>query len=123
MEQSLPQLHQSCPPTTNNLSHIRVRTTRPQPRGNIAVLSVVWLALTIMGCTAIVRATRTAVLRAETQFAADAIALAYADHGATRAELFARTVGVTIASVSRNGEGIITIEVQGNRFRAKSEAG
>jgi hypothetical protein len=117
MEQSLPQLHLSCRPTTNRNSQ------RIYLRGNIAVLSVVWFALTAFGCMAIARATNTTVLRANTQFAADAVALAYADHGHTQAEFLARTLGVTISSVVRNTEGNISIEVQGRRFRALSEAG
>lgn len=123
MEQSLPQLHPFCPPTTNRFSRTFAHHVHDFGRGNIAVLSVIWVALTVLGCTAIARATQTTVLRADTQFAADAVALAYADHGATRADFLARTLGVTIASVIRNTEGNIIIEVVGRGFRAQSEAG
>lgn len=124
MEQSLPQLHQSCRPTTNkNFQRTCVRTNNCTQRGNIAVFSVVWFALTALGCVAIARTTQTTVLRADAQFIADAVALAYADHGATRAEFLARTLGVTISSSTRDAQGLVTLEVRGRGFRATATAG
>ena len=72
---------------------------------------------------AIVRATNTTVLRGHGQFAADAVALAYADHGAEKAQLLALAIGVTITSASTDARGNVTVDVQGNRFWATSTAG
>ncbi len=114
MELSLPLLRQSCPPTTNNsLSR----------RGNITVLSLIWFALTVMGCVAIVRATHATLLRGHAQGVADAIALAHVDHGAPSAQQLALTLGVSISSVSIQREGFTTVVVKGPNFTATSSAG
>lgn len=72
---------------------------------------------------AIVRATHTTVLRGNGQFVADAVALAYADHGAAKAQRLAGALGVTIASASIDAQGIVTIEIRSDRFWATSTAG
>lgn len=114
MELLLHLLRPSCPPTTNNPLSVR---------GNITVLSLMWFALTMLGCVAIVRATQITLLRGHAQGVADAVALAYADHGATSAEQLAHTLGVSISLVSENTEGFITVRVQGDSFTATSSAG
>jgi hypothetical protein len=82
-----------------------------------------WFALTVVGCVAIVRATHTTLLRGHAQGVADAIALAYADHGATSAEQLAEALGVSISSVSIQREGFTTVVVKGPNFTATSSAG
>jgi len=82
-----------------------------------------WFALTAVGCMAIARATHTTLLRGHAQFIADAIALAHVNHGASSAQQLARTLGVSIASVSLHGEGFTTVVVQGPNFTATSSAG
>jgi hypothetical protein len=121
MELSLPLLRPSCPPTRNN-SHATGRCSSHQ-RGNITVLSLIWFALTVVGCVAIVRATHTTLLRGHAQGVADAIALAYADHGATSAEQLAEALGVSISSASKNPGGFITVVVRADNFSATSSAG
>lgn len=114
MELSLPLLRPFCLPTTNNPR---------RARGNITVLSLMWFALTVLGCVAIVRATHITLVRGHAQGVADAIALAYADRGATTAEQLARTLGVSISSVSKDSRGFITVVVRADNFSATSSAG
>jgi hypothetical protein len=116
MELSLPLLRLSCPPTRNNSLAVG-------NRGNITVLSLIWCALTVLGCIGIVRATATTLLRAHGQGVADAVALAYVDHGATSAEQLAEVLGVSISSVSKNPGGFITVVVRADNFTATSSAG
>lgn len=114
MEPLLPLLRPSCLPTTNNPLGTR---------GNITVLSLIWFALTVLGCVAIVRATHTTLLRGHAQGVADAIALAYADHGATSAEQLALVLGVSITSATTDPNGFITVVVHADHFTATSSAG
>lgn len=114
MEPSLPLLRLSCPPTRNNS-----RSTR----GNITVLSLIWFALTVLGCVAIVRTTHITLLRGHAQGVADSVALAYADRGAHSAEQLAHTLGVSIISVSKDSKGFITVVVRADNFTATASAG
>ncbi|MEY3806508.1 MAG: hypothetical protein RIR69_1320 [Actinomycetota bacterium] len=123
MEQSLRRSHQFFPLTTNKFSS---RHHSPQQhhasRGNVAVLSVVWCALTVFGCVALVRATHITVVKGNGQFMADAIALTYADRGATSANTLARALGVSIEKIDTSGNGVVTVEVRGQGFYAISSA-
>lgn len=123
MEQLLPRLRQFFPPTKNKFSPTHHTLCRCQrARGNVAVLSVMWCALTVVGGAAIARATHITVVAGNGQFIADAVALAYVDRGATRAEFLARTLGVSIEKIETSSNGIVTIEVHGQGFSATSSA-
>lgn len=121
MELSLPLLRLSCPPTRNN--SLAVARCVSHTRGNITVLSLIWFAFTVLGCVAIVSATHTTLLRGHGQGVADAIALAYADHGVTKAEQLAQVLHVSITSVSKSPGGFITVVVRADNFTATSSAG
>lgn len=120
MEQSLPQSRQFFPPTKNKFRFVNHRS--PQ-RGNISIFAVVWCALCALGCVGVVRATQTTLLRGHAQYVADAVALAYADRGASSAQQVAEILGVSIVSVSTDAQQILTLTVRGDGFEAMSSAG
>ena len=109
MEPLLPQLHQSSP------------QTKSKSRASISLLSIIWLAITAAGITAISRATVVVHQRALLQTNADAIALASANHGDDTARRFADAVSVHVVSMTRH-DNTVTVLVMANHYQASATA-
>ena len=93
-EHTLPRWHQFFQLTkTKNRAH---------ERGNISILSLWWVCITLAGCVSIVAATSVVQQRAMLQWNADAIALAYVTRGSADAYLLARAMGVTLTRVEKS---------------------
>jgi hypothetical protein len=112
-ELSLPQLHQFSLPTTKN--NFR------RDRGNISILSIVWLGFTALAITVIVHATSAVQQRARVQFSADAIALAYASRNEVAAQLVASHHNVNIVS-AKWLDNTITVIVASSAETATAQA-
>ena len=95
--------------------------TKSKSRGSISLLSIVWCVITIVGMTAITRATVVVHQRATVQTIADSVALAAADHGDDVARTFARTMNVEVLAITRNGHAV-TVRITANNRTAIASA-
>ena len=95
--------------------------TKSKSRGSIALLSVVWLAVTVISVGSLTRVTATIHRHAEVQTHADSIALAAADHGDDKALRFARSLHVTVVSIRRTNN-TVTIHVAQRELHAIATA-
>lgn len=109
MEPSLPQSHQFS------------LQTKSKSRGSVALLSVIWLATTGAGMSAIARATVVVHQRAEVQTDADVIALAAADYGNNTARQLASSLHVEVMSLTRTSN-TVTVVVKAHRRIATATA-
>ena len=110
MEPLLPRLRQFSP-----------QTKTKSARANIALLTLIWFAITAGGASAIVRATTHINSRARLQTHADSIALVAADRGDAAAREFAAHLTVVIVELQRNGS-VVTITVADSGLVAESSA-
>ena len=96
--------------------------TRTDPdRANIALLTLVWLAVTSFGVLAIARAASVVYDRAQAQTLADAVALVAADRDPQRAREFAGHVNATVVSMTVH-ERVVTVTVSVGGTRASASA-
>lgn len=103
------------------LRQFSLQTKTKSARANIALLTLVWLAITAGGVSAIVRATAHINTRAQLQTQADSIALVAADRGDAIAREFAAQLMVVIVSLQHNGS-VVTVRVSDAGFIAESSA-
>ena len=96
----MPQLRQSSQPTKSN-----------SQRANVALLTLVWLAVTGGGLWSVATATAHVVARAQLQTAADSVALVAASRGDAMARTFATRLSVQLVSLQHN-ELVVTVVVK-----------
>ena len=96
----MPQLRQSSLPTKNK-----------SQRASIALLSLVWLAVTAGGTWSIATATAHVAARAQLQTNADSVALVAASRGDAIARTFASRLSVQLVSL-QHGETVVTVVVR-----------
>jgi len=106
----LPQLHQSSLPTKNK-----------SQRANIALLTLVWLAVTAGGTWSVAIATAHVSARAQLQTNADSIALVAASRGDAIARAFASRLSVQLVSL-QHGESVVTVVVRKANLVATASA-
>lgn len=90
-------------------------------RGSISVLSVLWLAFTLLGVTAITHATAVVQQRAFVQEAADSIALAAVINGRSSAHQLEQMLRVNVIRLELINNDV-TVEVSAFGFTATSSA-
>ena len=121
MEQLLHLWRQFSQPTKNKFQNTYVRTRSPhQQRGSVSIFAVVWIAITVVCCSLIVRATWVVQQRAYLQEAADTIALAALKTPNALSSL-AERFHVSILSVERSGNDV-SVEVGSSFGSAVSTA-
>jgi hypothetical protein len=86
--------------------------TKSESRGSIALLSVVWLAIAVIGVGSLTRVTVELHERAVAQTNADSIALVAADYGDATAMRFALTLHTSVSSVDRDSNTVTVHVVQ-----------
>ena len=96
----MPQLRQSSLPTKSK-----------SQRASIALLSLVWLAITAGGTWSIATATAHVAARAQLQTNADSVALVAASRGDAIARTFASRLSVQLVSL-QHGETVVTVVVR-----------
>ena len=96
----MPQLRQSSLPTKSK-----------SQRASIALLSLVWLAVTAGGTWSIATATAHVAARAQLQTSADSVALVAASRGDAIARAFASRLSVQLVSL-QHGESVVTVVVR-----------
>lgn len=97
------------------------RPHKHQHRGSISILSVLWIAFTLLGVTAISLATQVVQQRAFVQEAADSIALAAVINGPSTAHTLEQLLQVTVTRLAlSNSEA--TVEVSAHGYTAISSA-
>lgn len=106
----MPQLRQSSLPTKNK-----------SQRANIALLTLVWLAVTAGGAWTIATATAHVSARAQLQTNADSIALVAASRGDAIARTFASRLSVQLVSL-QHGESVVTVVVRKANLVATASA-
>jgi hypothetical protein len=108
--------HQFFLPTRTN--------TSAHQRGNISILSLWWISITMAGCIALVSATSVVHNRAALQSSADAIALALVSRGEPDAQLLARTLSVTITRIDvvATDPSQVTVHIKSQKGSASAEA-
>ena len=111
----MPRVHQFSLLTKTNNSD---SSCGHRDRGNISVLSVVWLGFTALGVGVLVHATSVVQQRQYLQSSADAVALAFVQRGAADAERLAKHLQVSLLQHSQSGR-IITVTI-GNRHGTSS---
>lgn len=106
----MPQLRQSSLPTKNK-----------SQRASIALLSLVWLAITAGGTWSIATATAHVAARAQLQTNADSVALVAASRGDAIARTFASRLSVQLVSL-QHGESVVTVVVRKADLAAAASA-
>jgi hypothetical protein len=96
----LPQLRQSSPPTKNK-----------SQRANVALLTLLWLAVTAAGTWSISAATAHVSAREQLQTNADSVALVAASRGDAIARTFASRLSVQLISL-QHVESVVTVVVR-----------
>lgn len=112
-ELSLPRLHQ--------FSLLTKKSKHSRDRGNISILSIVWLCFTALGVTAIVHATSVVQHRAHIQASADAVALVLATRDEIAAQLMASHQHVHIDSIEWH-DNVVTVRVSSSAETATAQA-
>ena len=108
----MPQLPPFFPQTTPTNNH---------SRGSVAILSIWWWAITIVGVVSILGCTSRYLDIASARHNADAIALATASRGSADAQVLAKAVGVMIQSIEE-ANGIITVTIRAGSLTISSSA-
>ncbi len=90
-------------------------------RGSISVLSLVWIAFTLLGVVTISHATEVLQLRARAQESADSISLAAAVEGEAAAHRLEHLLDATITHLSFNN-GVATVDIIQGSYAATSSA-
>ena len=80
-----------------------------------------WLAVTCVGMSAVVRAATTINARAVAQTGADTVALVAADRGELTARRISRWLGVDIVTIVSSGSSV-TVEVRVGDVRSSASA-
>ena len=106
----MPQLHPSSLPTKSK-----------SQRANIALLTLVWLAVTAGGTWSIATATAHVSARAQLQTNADSVALVAANRGDAIARTFASQLSVQLVSL-QHGESVVTVVVRKANLVATASA-
>ena len=106
----MPQLRQSSLPTKNK-----------SQRANIALLTLVWLAVTAGGTWSVATATAHVSARAQLQTNADSVALVAASRGDAIARTFAARLSVQLVSL-QHGESVVTVVVRKANLVATASA-
>ena len=106
----MPQLRQSSLPTKSK-----------SQRASIALLSLVWLAITAGGTWSIATATAHVAARAQLQTNADSVALVAASRGDAIARTFASRLSVQLVSL-QHGESVVTVVVRKADLAAAASA-
>ena len=106
----MPQLRPSSLPTKNK-----------SQRANIALLTLVWLAVTAGGAWCITTATARVSARAQLQTNADSVALVAASRGDAIARTFAAQLSVQLLSLQHK-ESLVTVVVKTSDLVATASA-
>ena len=96
-------------------------SSQRRDRGNISILSVVWLGFTALSLVVLTHATSAVLHRAQLQASADAVALAYASRNETAARTLAQHLHVTIIEMSQQ-QNMVMITVQSSAETATAQA-
>lgn len=103
-------------------SSLLTKTNKPRRhRGNISILSVVWLGFTATASLVIVHAMSVVQQRARIQASADAVVLAYASRNELAARTMARHLHVTIVNIAEQ-QNVVTITIQSSAETAVAQA-
>jgi hypothetical protein len=108
-------------PLAHQFSPLTKTSNHSRNRGNISILSIVWLAVASVSCTVIVEATLRVQLRAQLQASADAVVLAYASRNEEAAHTMARFLGVVISSAELSAN-MVAITVKTSAGTASAQA-
>lgn len=106
----MPQLHPSSLPTKSK-----------SQRANIALLTLVWLAVTAGGMWSVAKATAHVSTRAQLQTNADSVALVAASRGDAIARTFAARVSVQLVSL-QHIKSVVTVVVRKGNLVATASA-
>ena len=106
----MPQLHPSSLPTKSK-----------SQRANIALLTLVWLAVTAGGMWSVATATAHVSARAQLQTNADSVALVAANRGDAIARTFAARVSVQLVSL-QHIKSVVTVVVRKGNLVATASA-
>lgn len=109
----MPLAHPSSLPTKTS--------SQRRNRGNISILSVVWLGFTALSIVVLTHATSAVLHRAQLQASADAVALAYASRDEMAARTMAHHLRVTIINIAEQQNTVI-ITVQSSAETATAQA-
>ena len=112
-ELSLPRLHQ--------FSLLTKKNNQSRNRGNISVVSIVWLGFTALSISVMVHATSVVLQRAHLQASADAVALALASRNEAAAQQMASHNKVTIVSAQWL-DNMVTVIVASSAATATAQA-
>ena len=112
-ELSLPRLHQ--------FSLLTKKNNQSRNRGNISVVSIVWLGFTALAISVMVHATSVVLHRAHLQASADAVALALASRNEAAAQQMASHNKVTIVSAEWL-DNMVTVIVASSAETATAQA-
>jgi hypothetical protein len=112
-ELSLPRLHQ--------FSLLTKKNNECRNRGNISILSIVWLGFTALAISVMAHATSLVLQRARMQASADAVALALASRNEAAAQLMASHNKVTIVSAEWL-DNMVTVIVASSAETATAQA-
>ncbi len=94
-------------PLAHQFSLLTTTSNQRRDRGNISVLSVLWLAVAALASFAITHATSVLLQRANLQASADAVALACASRDAQAARIMAEFQHVDISSIEEVDNSVI----------------
>ena len=100
-ELSLPRLHQ--------FSLLTKKNNQSRNRGNISIVSIVWLGFTALSISVMVHATSVVLQRAHLQASADAVALALASRNEAAAQQMASHNKVAIVSAEWTNNKVTVI--------------
>ena len=112
-ELSLPRLHQ--------FSLLTKKNNQSRNRGNISIVSIVWLGFTALSISVMVHATSVVLQRAHLQASADAVALALASRNEAAAQQMASHNKVTIVSAQWL-DNMVTVIVASSAETATAQA-
>lgn len=112
-ELSLPRLHQ--------FSLLTKKNNQSRNRGNISIVSIVWLGFTALAISVMVHATSVVLHRAHMQASADAVALALASRNEAAAQQMALHNKVTIVSAQWL-DNMVTVIVASSAETATAQA-
>ena len=112
-ELSLHRLHQ--------FSLLTKKNNQSRNRGNISIVSIVWLGFTALSISVMVHATSVVLQRAHLQASADAVALALASRNEAAAQQMASHNKVTIVSAEWL-DNMVTVIVASSAETATAQA-
>ena len=114
----MPRVHQFLPLTKTSKQS---QNLSARDRGNISIISVAWLALTALACSALVVATAVVRERAYLQHSADVVTLAFAQRGERDAQRLAEFAGVSIVNIEQV-DSSVTVTIRNRHGLARASA-